>query len=464
MHVICIGLALGCLLGVTRAFSTGLDSSFYATSLLDPQVFSTVCSITRIIVLLVLTIVGYIGFYNIGRRGVIASGVLLAVSVILLAVPNTVAIIFSSVLAGVSSGVLMMALMLVMSSLSVQRIVSGSLLGLFFGGMVIMGLMRLDGVVAIGLLLLSAFVTSDIMLIVDPQMKSSNADGEVSMRRWQTFAWLAALLFFVSGSLGSILYGIATTLEWGGTKVVNPAVFATSVIVVVLSTSLIVGKVKNWTPVVWLPMLALLAIGLVFSFLGYAGTTDVAIGLLLASVFCYHFLRWMVFPALVAASEMPRVLTCGIILLLTNNFLNVNLGELMAGLMPAGQATISGVAGVMCLILMLVFVLGFVFGGRDHPGFSTELPETVQPEIAQAADDAEEAAVLSIEERCNELASEHELTPRETEIALLTAKGYSSTYIAEKLVISASTVRFHQQNIYRKINIHNRQEFLDMVN
>jgi len=116
------------------------------------------------------------------------------------------------------------------------------------------------------------------------------------------------------------------------------------------------------------------------------------------------------------------------------------------------------------LVLLVVFVLAFIAGGRSHPGFTTELPQTVPLSVAEAADEEEEAAALSVEERCSELAEEHDLTPRESEIALLTAKGYSSTYIAEKLVISASTVRFHQQNIYRKINIHNRQEFLDLVN
>ena len=56
------------------------------------------------------------------------------------------------------------------------------------------------------------------------------------------------------------------------------------------------------------------------------------------------------------------------------------------------------------------------------------------------------------------------LTAREAEILLLTARGHSSTFIAEQLFISASTVRFHQQNIYRKLDVHSRQELLALVN
>ena len=58
-------------------------------------------------------------------------------------------------------------------------------------------------------------------------------------------------------------------------------------------------------------------------------------------------------------------------------------------------------------------------------------------------------------------ASEYGLTPRETEVAILTAQGFSCTYIAEKLVVSNSTVRFHQQNIYRKYDVHSRNELIE---
>ena len=53
---------------------------------------------------------------------------------------------------------------------------------------------------------------------------------------------------------------------------------------------------------------------------------------------------------------------------------------------------------------------------------------------------------------------------RRAEIARLTAQGNTSNRIADILVISSSTVRFHQQNIYRKLDIHSRQEFIDLIN
>ena len=70
----------------------------------------------------------------------------------------------------------------------------------------------------------------------------------------------------------------------------------------------------------------------------------------------------------------------------------------------------------------------------------------------------------TVDDRCAALVDAHGLTAREAEILLLTARGHASSYIAEQLFISASTVRFHQQNIYRKLDVHSRQELLILVN
>ena len=49
-------------------------------------------------------------------------------------------------------------------------------------------------------------------------------------------------------------------------------------------------------------------------------------------------------------------------------------------------------------------------------------------------------------------------------MALFTVQGFSCAYIANKLVVSNSTVRFHQQNIYRKFDVHSRNELIEAVN
>jgi len=56
--------------------------------------------------------------------------------------------------------------------------------------------------------------------------------------------------------------------------------------------------------------------------------------------------------------------------------------------------------------------------------------------------------------------SEPSLSPREKEIFQLLAEGYSNKEIAEKLVISPSTVHSHRGNIMEKLGLGNRRDLI----
>lgn len=63
---------------------------------------------------------------------------------------------------------------------------------------------------------------------------------------------------------------------------------------------------------------------------------------------------------------------------------------------------------------------------------------------------------------CRELSERYGLTGRETEILGHLARGRTNTRIAEDLVISPSTVRGHIRHIYTKLDVHDRQELIDL--
>ncbi len=48
------------------------------------------------------------------------------------------------------------------------------------------------------------------------------------------------------------------------------------------------------------------------------------------------------------------------------------------------------------------------------------------------------------------------LTPKEIEVLKLIVKGLNNNEIANKLVLSLSTVKFHIENIFAKLNTNNR--------
>lgn len=64
---------------------------------------------------------------------------------------------------------------------------------------------------------------------------------------------------------------------------------------------------------------------------------------------------------------------------------------------------------------------------------------------------------------CTEIARLYHLSPRETEIFLMIAKGRNAEYVQQKLVISTHTAKTHIANIYHKLGIHSAQELLDLV-
>ena len=61
------------------------------------------------------------------------------------------------------------------------------------------------------------------------------------------------------------------------------------------------------------------------------------------------------------------------------------------------------------------------------------------------------------------LAQDAGLTQRETEVFLHLCEGRNAPWIAKELFISQSTANVHIKNIYRKFDVHSRQELLDLA-
>lgn len=76
---------------------------------------------------------------------------------------------------------------------------------------------------------------------------------------------------------------------------------------------------------------------------------------------------------------------------------------------------------------------------------------------------AESSMRVTLEARCAEVAAVHGLSPREAEVLVYLARGFTPAYIAKSLVLSISTVRTHVRNIYRKLGIGKREELLHLI-
>ena len=70
---------------------------------------------------------------------------------------------------------------------------------------------------------------------------------------------------------------------------------------------------------------------------------------------------------------------------------------------------------------------------------------------------------MPFREKCDRVATIYKLSPREHEVLDLLARGRDSAAIQERLSLSASTVQTHRMHIYQKLQIHSRQELLDVI-
>ena len=64
---------------------------------------------------------------------------------------------------------------------------------------------------------------------------------------------------------------------------------------------------------------------------------------------------------------------------------------------------------------------------------------------------------------CARVARRYGLSARETEVLALLGEGRSAKYISEALIISFNTARSHIRHIYEKLDVHSKQELIDLI-
>jgi DNA-binding CsgD family transcriptional regulator len=109
-------------------------------------------------------------------------------------------------------------------------------------------------------------------------------------------------------------------------------------------------------------------------------------------------------------------------------------------------------------VLILIFIFAATFILEDHYPTSSDVGSSNEQTEA-----VETSKHDSWDERCKRVAQQHNLSPRQTEVFNLLAKGRNAAYIQEHLSISHCTTKAHIYNIYQKIDIHSRQELLTLV-
>ena len=529
-QLVLLVIGFGCMVGYSRMLSLGfvgyLSQGVYESSDAWYGLRMAVCLAT----LAVLALAGWHRRLKIG------------VPALLLAIAGAVAapVVFAvdaggqfgwavGVVGGACMAILMFVWMLTLSRFDVRSIVVIGLAGLAVSGLIIMGVPHIDAALALMAAVVSAFLAGALALLANGDLSALAPDGPLRGSQAARISWITVVMVLLCGFLATVVYGIAQHLTWLYDWSPNYAVFGVAIVAALGFTLGIIIRSKRWMHFVWVPQFALLVLALLFSCFSVRESIQVAVGLLLAAVFCAHFLHWVIFPALFSALRIPRSFMAGIVLICANGSLATALGDALGGLLPHSMQNLGGVAGVTVIVLALAFAVTFAvyrhaFGTvgllaalapssqrldapAEHEGVldavtpadaveNSNSPEPtaygVKKGVEVAADalqesvsrgdtlqDADsqsitpESAGLNdsapnpldiLQARVDALVPSYGLTPREQEVAFLTVQGFSCGYIAEKLVVSESTVRFHQKNLYRKLDVHSRNELIEFVN
>lgn len=181
----------------------------------------------------------------------------------------------------------------------------------------------------------------------------------------------------------------------------------------------------------------------------------VAMGWLIADV-----ISWCIVSDAVYETRAPAFLLYGVSegIVGIGSLAGVGVGFFFAETMGSGTMALMALA--LAAIYLSSIAIMFILKDRSLPALSKS---------AVCEDVAEDLAPTLIREdrvqaTCAALARRAGLTPREADILGCLAQGRNTQYMAEKFCVSENTVKSHVRNVYRKLDVHSKQDIIDIIN
>lgn len=137
---------------------------------------------------------------------------------------------------------------------------------------------------------------------------------------------------------------------------------------------------------------------------------------------------------------------------------------------------------VFLLLLLAIFVVGSSFIFEDHypTDNASKLVQRTRPAVKEHNLPSSDLLTLSTymldqedtselggggiwSKRIKALSAQFGLSPKETEVLFLLAKGRNAEYIQNQLVVSRHTAKAHIYHIYQKTGVHSRQDLINLL-
>lgn len=169
------------------------------------------------------------------------------------------------------------------------------------------------------------------------------------------------------------------------------------------------------------------------------------LGWISAENWCLQALCWILLASIAYERRIPPVSLFGICfpLMISAPYCA---GHAIARILSLPVENSGLLAAVMAFITVVAIVLALfdaeMFGG------------------SRGEADSEED---SFREAVQRIGEQYGLSAREVDVAYLLARGYTLSRVGDELYISMNTVRTHTRKIYNKLNIHTKQELIDLI-
>lgn len=436
---------------------------------------------------------------------------LAVVSGLLAAMPTGVGLFVSGVAYGIGSVVLRLALLELLSFQKPSRAIYQLALGILIGAMLAMVLPRftLEAqalascllLVAVGLCMRYARTMlpryRSVRMWFEPGDEEQPDDGHIArvpmaQRYKDAFLGLsdAIVAFWVLEAVVGLLnsFMLANQAYFAGAESVAIVARLAALVALCLFAFVVqkIPKASTFSRVV-MPILAAMLVFLPFLSDGYSLFFNTML------LGCYYFIAMLVSYLAVEAAYTSRVsvyVILGVAMMGTRICLGIALvvGYAIGSMNTGSAGGPEDALYFLVVIVVIIYILSMAaimlsrgrkrrredrrwFGaeraterkhsgttGRDDQGDEESDASRLTRRTAQAGD-----YDRAFEHRCQALAASGGLTEREAEIVLYLVRGRTKAHIAKTLFVSENTVRSHVRNVYAKLDVHTRQELIDLV-
>lgn len=270
-------------------------------------------------------------------------------------------------------------------------------------------------------------------------------------------------VFLVSGVCTfalSIVYGILDTAATGGSA--SPA---TSILIsqfggiaaAVVFLAYFGTRAKPAPSLLFNVVFGILATGILFlPFL----SNDYAVSLNILAAAGWKLVMLALFYLVVTTYAHSRAkLLVGISLAYALPRFGLFVGQNVAQLLGVGStADFVRTTAVAFFLLYLILMVIWMVNSHERKRAETQA-RAADKLLGRFAQEQESVRKL----RCDALADDRGLTNREKDILYLLAQGRDLAFICETLFLSKNTVKSYQKTIYAKLDVHSKQEIIDLV-